>query len=154
MSASVNKVILIGNLGRDPEIRHTQGGTEVASFSVVTSETWNDKQTGERRERTEWHNVTCFGRNAEIAREYLRQGSKIYVEGSLKTDSWEKDGVKRYKTEIVAQRFQMLDGRPGGEEGDRMRSATEWDARSGNRVQAGQRPAKTDEEEVEEGIPF
>lgn len=114
MAGSVNKVILVGNLGRDPEIRTTQSGDKIANLSVATSESWNDRQTGERRERTEWHRVVIFGRVAEIAEQYLRKGSKVYVEGSLQTRKWQdQSGQDRYSTEVVLQRFrgdlQMLD---------------------------------------------
>lgn len=114
MARGINKVILIGNLGRDPETRYSQGGNAVTSFSVATTENWRDRQTGEQQERTEWHNVVCFARLAEIAGEYLRKGSKVYIEGSLRTSSWEQDGQKRYRTEIMARDMQMLDGRGDG----------------------------------------
>ena len=97
MARGINKVILIGNLGRDPETRYSQGGTPVTSFSVATSESWRDRTSGEQQERTEWHNVVCFARLAEIAGEYLKKGSKVYIEGSLRTSSWEQDGQKRYR---------------------------------------------------------
>ncbi len=109
--ASVNKVILIGNLGRDPEVRYTQNGTAVANFTMATSDRWTD-QSGERRERTEWHRIVVWGKQAEIAGEYLRKGRQVYVEGSLQTREWtDREGNKRYTTEVNAQRFQML-GRP------------------------------------------
>lgn len=114
MARGINKVILIGNLGRDPETRYSQGGSAVTNFSVATSESWRDRTTGENQERTEWHNVVCFARLAEIAGEYLRKGSKVYIEGSLRTSSWEQDGQKRYRTEIMARELQMLDSRGGG----------------------------------------
>jgi single-strand DNA-binding protein len=107
----VNKVILVGNLGRDPETKHLQGGIAVTTFSIATSESWKDKQSGESKERTEWHNVTCFARLAEIAGQYLKKGSKVYIEGQLRTSSWEKDGQKHYKTEAMARELQMLDGK-------------------------------------------
>jgi single-strand DNA-binding protein len=121
MAGSVNKVILIGNLGRDPEIRSTQDGTRVANLSVATSETWRDKASGERRERTEWHRVVIFNeRLVELAEKYLRKGSKVYLEGQLQTRKWtDQSGQERYTTEVVLQRFRgeltMLDGRGGGE---------------------------------------
>ncbi|MCZ6641751.1 MAG: single-stranded DNA-binding protein [Gammaproteobacteria bacterium] len=117
MARGINKVILIGNLGRDPETRYSQGGNPVTNFSVATSDSWRDKQSGEQQERTEWHNVVCFSRLAEIAGEYLRKGSKVYIEGSLRTSNWEKDGQKHYKTEIMARELQMLDSRGGGGSG-------------------------------------
>lgn len=122
MAGSVNKVILIGNLGRDPEIRSTQDGTRVANLSVATSESWRDKASGERRERTEWHRVVIFNeRLVEVAEKYLRKGSKIYLEGQLQTRKWtDQGGQERYTTEVVLQRFRgeltMLDGRGGGGE--------------------------------------
>ena len=112
---AVNKAIIVGNLGRDPEMRYTQSGQAVANFSVATSERWMDRNTNERREQTEWHRVVCFGRTAEICGEYLHKGSKVYVEGRLQTRSWEgQDGQTRYSTEIVARDMQMLDSRGGG----------------------------------------
>ena len=114
MARGINKVILIGNLGRDPETRYAQSGSAVTNFSVATSESWKDRGSGEQQERTEWHNVVCFARLAEIAGEYLRKGSKVYIEGSLRTTSWEQDGQKKYRTEIMARELQMLDSRGGG----------------------------------------
>ena len=114
MARGINKVILIGNLGRDPETRYTQGGSAVTNFSLATTESWRDKQSSEQQERTEWHNIVCFARLAEIAGEYLKKGSKVYIEGSLRTSSWEQDGQKKFKTEIIARDLQMLDGRGGG----------------------------------------
>ena len=114
MARGINKVIIIGNLGRDPETRYAQNGSPVTNFSVATSETWRDRASGENQERTEWHNIVCFARLAEIAGEYLRKGSKVYIEGSLRTSQWEQDGQKRYKTEIMARELQMLDSRGGG----------------------------------------
>jgi single-strand DNA-binding protein len=114
MARGINKVILIGNLGRDPETRYSQGGNAVTNFSVATTENWRDKQSGEQQERTEWHNIVCFARLAEIAGEYLRKGSKVYIEGSLRTSSWEQDGQKKYRTEVMARDLQMLDSRGGG----------------------------------------
>ncbi len=120
MAGSVNKVILVGNLGRDPEIRSTQDGTKIASFSIATSESWKDKQTGERKDRTEWHRIAIFNeRLTELAEKYLRKGSKVYVEGSLQTRKWtDTNNVERYTTEVVISRFRgeltMLDGRNSG----------------------------------------
>ena len=113
MARGINKVILIGNLGRDPETRYTQGGSPVTNFSVATSDSWRDKQSGDQQERTEWHNVVCFARLAEIAAEYLKKGSKVYIEGSLRTSDWERDGQKHYRTEVIARDMQMLDSRGG-----------------------------------------
>lgn len=115
MARGVNKVILIGNLGKDPEVRYMPSGGAVANVTLATSETWKDKQSGENQERTEWHNVVFFNRLAEIAGEYLKKGSKVYVEGSLRTRKWQdKNGQDRYTTEIVAAEMQMLDGRGAG----------------------------------------
>lgn len=109
--ASVNKVILVGNLGRDPEIRYTQGGTPVANFTMATTERWSDP-SGEKKERTEWHRIVVWGKQAEIASEYLRKGRQVYIEGSLQTREWtDREGNKRTTTEIRAQRLQLL-GRP------------------------------------------
>ncbi len=115
MARGVNKVILVGNLGRDPEIRYTPSGSAVASVTIATSEQWKDKQTGEKQERTEWHNVTFFGRLAEIVGEYLKKGSQVYVEGSLRTEKWQdKNGNDRYTTKVIASEMQMLGSRSGG----------------------------------------
>ena len=113
--ASVNKVILVGNLGRDPEVRYTPGGSAVANFTLATTDRWNDP-SGEKKERTEWHRIVVWGKQAEIAGEYLRKGRQVYVEGSLQTREWtDRDGNKRYTTEVRVQRFQMLGARPGEE---------------------------------------
>jgi len=123
MAGSINKVILVGNLGRDPEVRHTQDGTKIVNFSMATSESWKDKTTGERREKTEWHRVVIFNeRLAEIAEKYLHKGSKVYIEGALQTRKWTgNDGQERYTTEVVLQRYRgeltMLDSR-GSNGGD------------------------------------
>lgn len=120
MAGSVNKVILVGNLGRDPEIRFTNDGVKIANLSVATSESWNDKSSGERREKTEWHRVVIFNdRLADIAEKYLRKGSKVYLEGQLQTRKWQgQDGNDRYTTEVVLNRFRgeltMLDSRNSG----------------------------------------
>ena len=104
----INKAILIGNLGRDPEMRYTADGLAVANFTIATSEAWKDKNTGEKKERTEWHRIVAFGKIGEICGEYLSKGRQVYVEGRLQTRSWEKDGVTRYTTEIVASDVQFL----------------------------------------------
>ena len=117
MARGINKVILVGNLGADPETRYMPSGNAVTSIRIATSESWKDKQTGEQQERTEWHRIEFFGRLAEIAGEYLKKGRQVYVEGRLRTDEYEKDGVKRYSTKIVADEMQMLGGREGGGEG-------------------------------------
>jgi single-strand DNA-binding protein len=122
MAGSVNKVILVGNLGADPEIRRLNSGDPVVNIRVATSESWRDKNSGERKEKTEWHNVVIFNDQiAKVAEQYLKKGMKVYVEGQLQTRKWEKDGVERYTTEIVLQKFrgelQMLDARGQGEGG-------------------------------------
>lgn len=115
MARGVNKVIIVGNLGADPEVRYLPSGSAVTNVRVATSEGWKDKQTGETQERTEWHRIVFFNRLAEIASEYLRKGSKIYIEGSLRTNKWQdQSGAERYTTEIVANTMQMLDGKGGG----------------------------------------
>ena len=124
MAGSVNKVILVGNLRRDPEVRSTQDGAKVANLSVATSESWKDKNSGERRERTEWHRVAIFNeRLVDVAEKYLKKGSKVYIEGQLQTRKWtDQSGQERYTTEVVLNRFRgeltMLDGRGGGGGGD------------------------------------
>ncbi|WP_213995608.1 single-stranded DNA-binding protein [Arsukibacterium sp.] len=117
MARGINKVILIGNLGADPEVRYMPQGGAVANMTLATSESWTDKNTNEKKEQTEWHRVVIYQRLAEIAGEYLRKGSKVYIEGKLKTRKWtDKDGVERYTTEIVANELQMLDGRGDGQQ--------------------------------------
>jgi single-strand DNA-binding protein len=123
MAGSVNKVILVGNLGKDPDVRRLNSGDQVVSFSVATSETWRDKASGERKERTEWHNVVIFNENlAKVAEQYCKKGTKVYIEGQLQTRKWQdQSGADRYTTEVVLQRFrgemQLLDSRGGGGEG-------------------------------------
>lgn len=111
MARGVNKVILVGNLGRDPETRHMPSGGAVTNVSLATSKQWRDRDSGEQKERTEWHRVVFFNRLAEIAGEYLKKGSKVYIEGELRTREWEREGQKHYTTEIVAGEMQMLDSR-------------------------------------------
>lgn len=116
-SRGINKVILLGNLGADPDVRFSPNGSVIANLRLATGETWKDQQ-GNRQERTEWHRIVMFGRTAEIARDYLRKGSKLYLEGRLQTRKWQdKDGHDQYTTEIVAQEFQMLDSAPGSGQG-------------------------------------
>ncbi len=146
MARGINKVILIGNLGRDPETRYTQGGSAVTNFSVATSDSWRDKQSGEQQERTEWHNVVCFARLAEIAGEYLKKGSKVYIEGSLRTSSWEADGQKKYRTEVMARDLQMLDSRGGGAP-----SGFESQAPAANQDNAA---TVADSDDFDDDIPF
>ena len=115
MARGINKAIIVGNLGRDPEVRYTANGNAIANITVATTESWKDKQSGERQEKTEWHRVVFFGRLAEIAGEYLKKGSQVYIEGRLQTRKWEdKSGQERYTTEIVASEMQMLGSRGGG----------------------------------------
>jgi single-strand DNA-binding protein len=120
MAGSVNKVILVGNLGKDPEVRHTQDGKAIVNLTLATSENWRDKSTGERKEKTEWHRVVIFNENlAKVAEQYLKKGSTVYIEGQLQTRKWtDKDGVEKYTTEVVLQNFRgeltMLGGKPGG----------------------------------------
>lgn len=166
MARGINKVILIGNLGRDPETRYAQSGGAVTNFSVATSESWRDRTSGEQQERTEWHNVVCFARLAEIAGEYLRKGSKVYIEGSLRTTSWEQDGQKRYRTEIMARELQMLDSRGGGGGGGMgggMPAGEPMGAPSGaptgfessnSMPPMDNKPTLTDDTDFEDDIPF
>lgn len=151
MARGVNKVILIGNLGSDPEVRYTPSGSAVANVNLATSETWRDKQTGELQDRTEWHRVVFFNRLAEIVGEYLRKGSKIYIEGTLRTRKWtDKNGIDRYTTEIIANEMHILDSRSGGQ--DRMDGGMP-DAYNGEetiKVQASHIP----QEEFDDDIPF
>ncbi|HVV27199.1 MAG TPA: single-stranded DNA-binding protein [Rhizomicrobium sp.] len=151
MAGSVNKVILVGNLGKDPEVRRMTSGEPVVNLSVATSETWRDKASGERKERTEWHRVVIFNKNlAEVAEKYLRKGSKVYVEGALQTRKWtDKDGTEKYSTEVVLQNFRgeltMLDGRGGGEGGGSF---------GGGGRGAGEAPASFQRDELDDEIPF
>jgi len=154
MAGSVNKVILVGNLGRDPEVRHTQQGGLIVNMSVATSENWRDKASGERKERTEWHRVVIFNEKlAEVAQKYLRKGAKVYVEGQLQTRKWtDQSGVEKYTTEVVLPRFggtmTMLDGRSGG--GD---TGGDYgsDYGGGNDRPAAQAPTRGD---MDDDIPF
>ena len=166
MARGINKVILIGNLGRDPETRYTQSGSPVANLRIATSEGWRDRQTNEMQERTEWHSVVCFARLAEVAGEYLRKGSKVYIEGRLQTSSWEQDGQTRYKTEIVARDLQMLDSRGGGGGGgqDSYRPAGQDSYQSGGADAGGPGPLPSRrneptvvdgaDDDLEDDIPF
>ncbi|MEM6708292.1 MAG: single-stranded DNA-binding protein [Pseudomonadota bacterium] len=166
MARGINKVILIGNLGRDPETRYSQGGSAVTNFSVATSESWRDKGSGEMQERTEWHNVVCFARLAEIAGEYLKKGSKVYIEGSLRTSSWEQDGQKRYRTEVMARELQMLDSRgmQGGGDSYGGPPVDSYGAQAGGQAQqpsnrapaaaGGAGPAPVSDDDFDDDIPF
>lgn len=117
MARGINKVILVGTIGKDPEVRYSQAGAAMTSLSVATNESWKDKVTGEKQERTEWHRVKFFGRLAEIAGEYLKKGGQVYIEGALRTEKYtDKQGVEKYSTDIIANEMQMLGGRPEGGE--------------------------------------
>jgi len=130
---SVNKVILVGKLGADPEVRYTSGGSAVATFSIATNERWKDKNTGDRQERTEWHRIVAWGRLGEICGEYLSKGKQVYIEGRLQTRSWDdRDGNKRYTTEVVAANMVMLGSAPGGA-GHAMEDFSEGDASQGRK---------------------
>lgn len=157
MAGSVNKVILVGNLGRDPEIRTMQSGDKLAQFSLATSETWRDRNSGERRERTEWHRVVIFDNNlVDIAERYLRKGSKIYVEGALQTRKWQdQSGQERYTTEVVLQRFRstltMLDRAGDAESGARDYGGYDDRDSGGGRSAA---PAPALGSDLDDDIPF
>ncbi|MGE3297328.1 MAG: single-stranded DNA-binding protein [Porticoccaceae bacterium] len=158
MARGINKVILIGNLGNDPETRYMPSGGAVTNITLATSESWRDKQTNEQKERTEWHRVVFFNKLAEIAGEYLKKGSKVYVEGSLRTRQWEKDGQKHYTTEIVANEMQMLDGRGGTasaqQSGDFNPPPRAAQASSGAGGPAPAGPAPTSFDNFDDDIPF
>jgi single-strand DNA-binding protein len=149
MAGSVNKVILVGNLGKDPEVRRMTSGEPIVNLSVATSENWRDKATGERKERTEWHRVVIFNENlAKVAEQYLRKGAKVYLEGALQTRKWtDKDGAEKYSTEVVLQRFNgtlvMLDSRGEGSSGG-----------GRERVGASEAPAAFQRDEMDDEIPF
>jgi len=150
MAGSVNKVILIGNLGRDPETRRLGNGDPVVNLRIATSESWRDKQSGERKEKTEWHSVVIFNENlAKVAEQYCRKGSKVYIEGQLQTREWQdKDGIKKYSTEIVLQRFRgeltLLDSRDGGGSGGGHPSESHSSGSAGRRAGA----------DIDDEIPF
>jgi single-strand DNA-binding protein len=151
MARGVNKVILVGNLGNDPDIRYTAGGAAVANISIATAESWKDKNTGEQQERTEWHRVVFFGRLAEIVGEYLRKGSQVYVEGRLQTRKWQdKEGHDRYTTEIVANEMQMLGSKSGGS------SNYQAPAQSASTQQQSEPPTKQagEPDDFDDDIPF
>lgn len=150
MARGVNKVILIGNLGNDPEVRYTPGGSAVANVSLATSMSWREKQSGELQERTEWHRIVFFNRLAEIVGEYLRKGSKVYIEGSLRTRKWQdKNGADHYTTEIIANEMHILDNRnsPKSENGQAFNDAD-------HSVKEGAQPAAQDAGDYEDDIPF
>jgi len=152
--ASVNKVILIGNLGRDPETRYTTGGDAVTNLRIATTETWKDK-SGEKQERTEWHTVVLFGRQAEIAGEYLKKGRPVYIEGRLQTRKYtDKEGVEKYATEIVGDRMQLLGGREGGGGGDVDFSGGGASRASGGGGKPSGGGKKTNADDLDDDIPF
>ncbi|HZW59077.1 MAG TPA: single-stranded DNA-binding protein [Woeseiaceae bacterium] len=147
MARGINKVIVVGNLGQDPETRYMPSGAAVTNMTVATNETWKDKQTGEQKERTEWHRVAMFGRLAEIAAEYLRKGSQVYIEGKLRTRKWQdKQGQDRYTTEIIADEMQMLGGGRGGSGGGAPSS-------QGSSSPSGPAPGP-DGDDFDDDIPF
>ncbi len=137
MARGINKVILVGNLGRDPETRYLTSGSPVTNVSIATSKSWKDRDSGEQRERTEWHRIVFFNRLAEIAGEYLKRGSKVYIEGELRTREWERDGQKHYTTEIVANEMQMLDSRGDNMGGGAMDGGGSMDGSSGGGSMGG-----------------
>ncbi|HJE63174.1 single-stranded DNA-binding protein [Alcaligenes faecalis] len=140
--ASVNKVILVGNLGRDPEVRYSAEGSAICNISIATTSQWKDRTSGERREETEWHRVVFYNRLAEIAGEYLRKGRPVYVEGRLRTRKWTgQDGQERFTTEIIAEQMQMLGGRDGGDMGGGSMSGGEYGGGGAPAPQRAQRPA-------------
>jgi single-strand DNA-binding protein len=165
MAGSVNKVILVGNLGKDPEIRRTQDGRPIANLRVATSESWRDKATGEKREKTEWHSVVIFNENlCKVAEQYLRKGSKVYIEGQLQTRKWQgQDGQDRYSTEVVLQGFNgvltMLDGRAGGggmseDAGDSYGAVESRGGSGGSRAPAKSGGGKSFDKALDDEIPF
>jgi single-strand DNA-binding protein len=150
MARGINKVILVGNLGADPETRYTANGAAVTKIRVATSESWRDKQSGEQQERTEWHRVTFFGRLAEIAGEYLSKGRQVYIEGSLRTNKWQdQSGQDRYTTEIVANEMQMLGGRGGG-----MDEAPNQGGGFREKRSTSERPPEPEDDFQDDDIPF
>jgi single-strand DNA-binding protein len=161
MARGVNKVILVGNLGKDPEVKYFPNGDAFCNLTLATTDSWTDKTSGEKKERTEWHNVVFTRKLAEIAGQYLKKGSQIYVEGSLRTRKWEKDGVERYTTEIQVSDMQMLGGKPGGGTGSMEGGGGGYAARSsgGGNAARGQSsqpaaPATPDHGFEDDDIPF
>ena len=156
MARGINKVILIGNLGADPEVRYSPNGAAVTNIRMATSEQWRDKQTGEQQERTEWHRVVFFGKLAEIAGEYLRKGSKVYIEGRLQTRKWQgQDGQDRFTTEVVANDMQMLDGRGGGDAPAASYGGSAGSSSSGrSRGGDAESPPRSEPEDFDDDIPF
>lgn len=154
MARGINKVILIGNVGGDPEVRYLPSGSAVTSLTIATSEAWKDKQSGDNQERTEWHRVVFFSRLAEIAGEYLHKGSKVYVEGSLRTRKWQdKNGVDRYTTEIVANEMQMLDSKGSGG-GDAEHRTASRPAQTGTQQNHSPQSSFESSPQFDDDIPF
>ena len=152
---SVSKTILIGNLGSDPEVRFMPNGNAVCNFSLATTEKWKDKQSGQQQERTEWHRVSIFGKLAEIAGQYLRKGSKVYIEGRNQTREWEKDGIKRYTTEVIVDMrgsMQMLDGKQDGQQSQAQPNNRSQQQRPAQ--QQNQQAAPPDYNDFDDSIPF
>jgi single-strand DNA-binding protein len=155
MARGINKVIIVGNLGQDPETRYMPSGKAVTNLRVATSESWKDKQTGEQREQTEWHSVVMYDRLAEIAAEYLRKGSQVYIEGKLRTRKWQdKEGRDRYTTEVISNEMQMLGSRGGGGAGTESRSEPRATGGGGERAAPASAPAPEREEVFDDDIPF
>ncbi len=153
MARGINKVIIVGNLGQDPETRYMPSGSAVTNFTVATNESWKDKQTGEQKERTEWHRVAMFNRLAEIAAEYLRKGSQVYIEGKLRTRKWQgQDGQDRYTTEIIADEMQMLGGRGGG--GGGSFGGGGGGRQGGGQGGGGSAPPQPGPDDFDDDIPF
>lgn len=153
MARGVNKVILVGTCGQDPEVKYLSNGNAVTNLSLATSEQWKDKQSGEKKEKTEWHRVVIFGKVAEIAGEYLRKGSQVYIEGKLQTREWEKDGIKRYSTEVVVDMqgtMQLLGGKPSGDSGQQKAPRQQ---QAPQRQQQAPNPAP-DFDSFDDDIPF
>ena len=156
MARGINKVIVVGNVGADPETRYMPSGSAVTNLTVATNESWKDKQTGEKKERTEWHRVAMFNRLAEIAAEYLRKGSQVYIEGKLRTRKWQdKDGNDRYTTEIIADEMQMLGGRggSGGDFGGGSQGGSQGGSRGGSQG-GGNAPPQPGPDDFDDDIPF
>ncbi|MBT8073335.1 MAG: single-stranded DNA-binding protein [Xanthomonadales bacterium] len=158
MSKGINKVIVVGNLGKDPEMKYTASGAAIANITVATTDSWNDKQTGEKVEKTEWHRVVAFQRLAEIMGEYLKKGSQVYIEGRLQTRKWQdQNGQDRYTTEVVANDMQMLGSR-GGEAGSRPSAGGGGGGGGGFRnnppAQQGNAPSNSDNDFADDDIPF
>jgi single-strand DNA-binding protein len=153
MARGINKVIIVGNLGQDPETRYMPSGSAVTNFTVATNESWKDKQTGEQKERTEWHKVAMFNRLAEIAAEYLRKGSQVYIEGKLRTRKWQgQDGQDRYTTEIIADEMQMLGGRGGAAGGGSFGGGGQQGG--GQQGGGGNAPPQPGPDDFDDDIPF